>query len=180
VQSARRRGVALTGKPPEHRAAPRAAANRFPHEFSGGQRQRIGIACALALEPKVLAADKSVSALDLSAQAQVLDSLAGIEAKLRLFLLFVTRDLRVALRICDRISAMRQGGIAEMAPTAEIFAQPRHRYTKALFDAMPGAAGARAWPRRRDRRPPWTCRRTASCPVGASPCRARRTGRSPG
>ena len=115
-----------------------SAAQRFPHEFSGGQRQRIGIARALALHPEVLVADEPVSALDVSVQAQVLALLADIKARLHLSMLFVTHDLRVALQVCDRIAVMKQGEVVEIAPTAEIFFNPQHSYTKALFAAVPG------------------------------------------
>jgi peptide/nickel transport system ATP-binding protein len=116
-----------------------SAADRFPHEFSGGQRQRIGIARALALRPEILVADEPVSALDVSVQAQVLALLADIKARFELSMVFVTHDLRMALQVCDRIAVMRQGQVVEVAPTAEIFAHPKHPYTQALFAAVPGA-----------------------------------------
>jgi peptide/nickel transport system ATP-binding protein len=114
------------------------ALDRFPHQFSGGQRQRIAIARALAMEPVLLIGDEPVSALDVSVQAQVLQLLDAVRKKFDLAVLFITHDLRVAAQICDRIAVMQRGVVVETGPTARLYANPEHAYTKSLFAAAPG------------------------------------------
>ena len=114
------------------------ALDRYPHQFSGGQRQRIAIARALAMEPQLLIADEAVSALDVSVQAQVLRLLDDVRRRFDLAVLFITHDLRVAAQVCDRIAVMQRGVVVEQGATAQVFAAPKHEYTRALFEAAPG------------------------------------------
>jgi peptide/nickel transport system ATP-binding protein len=115
-----------------------AAMERFPHEFSGGQRQRISLARALATKPDVLIADEAVSALDVVIQAQILDLIADLRRRLQLTVLFITHDLRVAARICDRVAVMLRGELVEEGRPEQIFAAPRHPYTARLIASIPG------------------------------------------
>jgi ABC-type glutathione transport system ATPase component len=117
---------------------PADAISRYPHQFSGGQRQRIAIARALALDPDVLVADEAVSALDVSVQAQVLELLDEIQARLGIALLFITHDLRVAAQICDDVAVMQKGRVVEQGPAAEVLTNPQQPYTRALLEAAPG------------------------------------------
>jgi peptide/nickel transport system ATP-binding protein len=113
---------------------------RYPHEFSGGQRQRIGIARALMFDPVLLVADESVSALDVSIQAQVLTLLKEVQEKTQVAMIFITHDLRVASQICDEIAVLYKGEIVEQGSPQAVFQQPKHAYTAQLVAAIPGEA----------------------------------------
>jgi peptide/nickel transport system ATP-binding protein len=116
---------------------PAEAAERYPHEFSGGQRQRICIARALGLSPKVIVADESLSALDVSIRAQVLDLMQDIQDETGISYLFISHDMAVVEQISHRVAVMYMGRFVEIGSRAQIFENPRHSYTQRLLSAVP-------------------------------------------
>mgnify|MGYP000931720388 FL=1 len=116
---------------------PETVKNRYPHEFSGGQRQRIGIAKALSVKPKIVVCDEPVSALDVSVQAKILNLLKELQEELRLTYIFIGHGLGAVNYVSDRIAVMYLGRIVELADSNELFNNPAHPYSQALFDASP-------------------------------------------
>jgi len=116
----------------------------FPHQFSGGMRQRVMIAIALACDPKVLIADEPTTALDVTIQAQIIELVRELRHKLGMAIVWITHDLGVIAGIADRVIVMYGGQIVEQAPVRELFAHPRHPYTRALLKTVPSVRGERA------------------------------------
>lgn len=116
---------------------PHSAVTRYPHEFSGGQRQRIGIARAIALKPKLLICDESVSALDVSVQAQILNLLLKIQKEMNLSIIFISHDLSVVKHISDNVVVMKKGKIIEFGSVEDVYKNPKEEYTKTLLASIP-------------------------------------------
>jgi peptide/nickel transport system ATP-binding protein len=158
---------------------PRAAVERYPHEFSGGQRQRLGLARALILRPKLVVADEPVSALDVSIQAQILNLMLDLQRDLGLTYLFISHDLSVVRYLSDTIGVMYLGKMVEIGPADDVYLLPAHPYTRGLIDTVPVAdpAAARA---REDKgvvgelpsaiSPPSGCRFRTRCPLAQEIC----------
>ena len=156
---------------------PEALLGRYPHQLSGGQKARVGIARAIALRPRLLVLDVPTAALDVSVQAVILHLLADLKTRLGMSYLFVSHDLDVVRLLCDRVLVMYLGRIVEEGPAGELFASPRHPYTRALLSAIPGQAGAGAQRIRLEGDPvspvdpdPKRCRFLGRCPEGEAAC----------
>ncbi|WP_131742052.1 oligopeptide/dipeptide ABC transporter ATP-binding protein [Actinomadura roseirufa] len=176
-------GLAEGGPTPgellERVGLPPAMADRYPHEFSGGQRQRIAIARALAARPALLIGDEPISALDASAQAQVAGLMRTLTVESGAGLLFISHDLSVVRMIADRIAVMYLGKIVETGRTDEIWADPKHPYTRALLGAVPVPDGAGTLPAELPgdvpdpAAPPSGCRFHPRCPHAMDICSTR-------
>jgi peptide/nickel transport system ATP-binding protein/oligopeptide transport system ATP-binding protein len=121
----------------------RSRLKSYPHQFSGGMRQRVMIAIALACDPDVLIADEPTTALDVTIQAQILELVKELRQKLGMAIIWITHDLGVIAAVADRVMVMYGGQVAEHGPVKEIFANPRHPYTRALLKTIPSISGAR-------------------------------------
>jgi peptide/nickel transport system ATP-binding protein len=152
--------------------------DRYPHEFSGGQAQRIGIARALAAEARILILDEPVSALDVSVQAQVLNLLGDLKARLGLTYLFISHDLAVVEAVSDRIAVLYFGSVVELGRAEDVFRAPRHPYTKLLADSAPVVGRPLTAPEAKDTElpdplnPPAGCSFRARCPRATDLCAA--------
>ncbi|QOL80978.1 ABC transporter ATP-binding protein [Pseudooceanicola spongiae] len=150
--------------------------DRYPHEFSGGQAQRIGIARALAAEAKILILDEPVSALDVSVQAQVLNLLADLKVRLGLTYLFISHDLAVVEAVSDRVAVLYFGSVVEVGPAEQVFAAPRHPYTRLLAQSAPVVGRPLSAPEGRESElpdplnPPQGCAFKARCPKASEIC----------
>lgn len=150
--------------------------DRYPHEFSGGQAQRIGIARALAADARILILDEPVSALDVSVQAQVLNLLAELKRQFGLTYLFISHDLAVVEAVSDRVAVLYFGSVVEVGPADEVFAHPRHPYTKLLAESAPVVGRPLTAPEGRETElpdplnPPGGCAFRARCAFASDQC----------